>query len=291
MNRLIDEYITWARQHGHITSDATEDTYRRVLMYHAREVADPCRATVADVRATLAFWPNPSTYRTRRSMLVSFYDWLMMEDHIPFNPARLSPPPARTNPTQSARMTTDDVRAFLDAVTTDRERRCAYIGVFAGLRRKELLGLQGRHFRRENWLHVSPDIGKGGRERWIPVLSDVEGVVNEVRRNVEANEFVLPSLRYQRQGQHALYVEYPHDPSSPQAIHRIVKTLGERAGLPYPAHPHLMRYAFTDHVARHADVHVAQALLGHANIATTDRYLSAPTLDDLSQAVAGVALN
>ena len=56
-------------------------------------------------------------------------------------------------------------------------------------------------------------------------------------------------------------------------------------------HPHTLRHAFADHVARGGGLRTAQALLGHATLGTTEAYLSAPPLDDLVAAVAGVTIN
>ncbi len=50
-----------------------------------------------------------------------------------------------------------------------------------------------------------------------------------------------------------------------------------------------MRHAFADNVARlSGDVRVAQYLLGHATLGTTEAYLRAPTLDQLATSVKGV---
>lgn len=43
-----------------------------------------------------------------------------------------------------------------------------------------------------------------------------------------------------------------------------------------------------NHVARGAGVRVAQTLLGHASIQTTEGYLGQPTLDELTRAVTDV---
>ncbi len=49
-----------------------------------------------------------------------------------------------------------------------------------------------------------------------------------------------------------------------------------------------MRHAFADHVARFSGLREAQAMLGHADVSTTQGYLGETTLDDLKDAVAGV---
>lgn len=49
---------------------------------------------------------------------------------------------------------------------------------------------------------------------------------------------------------------------------------------------HTLRHAFTDYVRRTTgDVAIAQALLGHANIGTTQTYLKTPSLDELRAAL------
>jgi site-specific recombinase XerD len=63
--------------------------------------------------------------------------------------------------------------------------------------------------------------------------------------------------------------------------------LAARAGIRANVHPHVMRHAFGDHVTRHAGIKNAQALLGHADVGTTQIYTGAPTLDELVAAVEG----
>ena len=48
-----------------------------------------------------------------------------------------------------------------------------------------------------------------------------------------------------------------------------------------------MRHAFGDHVARYAGIKNAHALLGHADVGTTEMYTAAQTLDELAAAVQG----
>ena len=61
-----------------------------------------------------------------------------------------------------------------------------------------------------------------------------------------------------------------------------------RAGIHAHVHPHVMRHAFGDHVARFAEIKNAQALLGHADVGTTQVDAGAPTLDELAAAIKGI---
>jgi hypothetical protein len=70
-----------------------------------------------------------------------------------------------------------------------------------------------------------------------------------------------------------------------------VKGVVERAGLPVDEiGPHTLRHAYCDHVARHAGLQVAQAAMGHADLSTTEGYLSTPTLDELATAMRNITL-
>jgi Phage integrase family len=63
--------------------------------------------------------------------------------------------------------------------------------------------------------------------------------------------------------------------------------LGRRAGIHAHLTPLSMRHAFGDHVARHAGIKNAHALLGHADVGTTQMYAGAPALDELQKAIEG----
>ncbi len=63
------------------------------------------------------------------------------------------------------------------------------------------------------------------------------------------------------------------------------------AGIQAHIHPHLLRHAYGDHIARHAGMRHAQFLLGHAGIATTETYVGKPTLEDLASSVAGFSFS
>lgn len=289
--KAIDLYILDMRAEGRMTSDKTERAYRDCLHRHAEDVnnRDPRYTSREDVKRTLRRWTNPNTQRVRRACLVSFYDWTMqeLEPGRKDNPARQTRAP-RKRQSKVYRMTQDEVRAFMLAARTLREQRIAYLGVCAGIRLEEFQGLQGRHFKRAGYIWVSQDIGKGGRERWIPVLIDLLPLVEDIRRTVAADEYVIPAERWRDPGRNTTKVPLAKRPASRQVFRTVVEELGTRAGIDAHLHPHLMRHAFADHVARYAGVRSAQFLLGHATLGTTETYIGAPTLDDLTASVEGV---
>jgi site-specific recombinase XerD len=137
---------------------------------------------------------------------------------------------------------------------------------------------------------VSADIGKGHKERWVPVIADLELVWREIAKHVGDDEYVLPAQRFRDPGINRQRTDYSLSPASEQAIWRLVRKVVERAGIPAKVTPHTLRHAYCDHVARHAGLQVAQQAMGHANLATTELYLGQPTLDEIATAMRGVTL-
>ncbi len=105
-------------------------------------------------------------------------------------------------------------------------------------------------------------------------------------------------LRVQRKGHRArqrLYTDdpwliarltelaHPSTPDTPVftgldrfAAARIIKTIGQSAGLPVPLHPHLLRHTFVSQLlAAGVPVRDVQHLAGHASLQTTQRYADA----------------
>lgn len=282
LNEAIDLYVADMRSAGRINSPRTEATYRRTLELHSHDIGnrDPRTVGREDCKRTLARWANPNSQRSHRSILVSFYRWTVEEGIRPANPAEQTRRPKK-RPTSVYRLTRTEVAAMLDAAGHGTERRAIHLGLGAGLRSQELRGLQGRHFEREGWIWVSADIAKGQRERWVPVIEDAAAAVREIRLDVPRAHHVLPGTHRGGFGDNTIWREIPERAMSSQVLQRLVHRVAKRAGISAHIHPHLLRHAFADHVARSAGALVAQALLGHADLGTTQGYLGAPTLEEL----------
>jgi site-specific recombinase XerD len=285
-SRYIDQYMDDMRSCGRINSDATERSYRSILNKHCDDVKNRDAKLTGrdDVKRTLKRWANPNTQRTCRAMMVSFYDWMVEEGLRPYNPARQTRRPKK-RPVEVYRLTHDETTRMLQACIGDREHRVIWIGCCAGLRSAELRGLQGRHLRRDGYVWVSADIAKGGRERYVPIIPDLQRIADDIRVTVAPDEYVLPALRWEDPPKNTLRRELPLVKTSPQGIYYLVKRVAERARIAGNVHPHTLRHAFADHIARVAGVQVAQQLLGHADLGTTQTYIGAPTLDALTEAV------
>ena len=269
----IGMYLRDAEAEGRITSRETVRIYLMRLERLAVHVHNRSPHTIGpeDVKQVLATLPSAATKAQALSVFTVFFDWCEQEGHVPRNPARkVRRPKVKRN--QRFKLTLDETVRVVRAARPGRETRLVHLGVFAGARNIELRGFQGRHFQRDGFIWISSDIAKGQVERWVPVLAELEPVVAEIRRNVALEDNVLPF--------------------SAGTLATIVKDVMKRAGIA-AAHerdsrvgPHTLRHAFTDYVRRATgDVAIAQALLGHASIATTQVYMSKPSLDELRLAL------
>ena len=259
------------------------------MIAHAEDVdnRDPRKTGRDDVKATLRRWANPNSCGKNRSILVSFYDWTVEEGLRETNPARQTPAPRRRKPARP-RLTRDEVQALMRACQTKRERWAINLGLLTGARRAELLGFQGRHFRRPDLIHFSADITKGGKERWVPVLPELQPLIAELQQ-LEDDDYVFCAQRFRDPGVNQNKADKRKVPASPQVIWRLVKEVATRAGIRHPVTPHALRHAFADYIAEASgDVRIAQLLLGHAELGTTQTYLGEPSLERLLLAVQGL---
>jgi integrase len=279
----VNAYIRDQRQFGRLNSKASVDSYRRVLGIHGEDVGGQCAGETdrEDVKRTLRRWEGKNnTQYHAHSTLISFYDWAMQEGIRADNPARQ----VRRNKLRQPsvyRLTREEVIRMMGACETPRERRLVYIGFLTGARVGELAAFQVRHFQREGWVWFSEDISKGKKERWVPVLPELEPIVAEIVGGSQGDAFVIPTQQRSRGKQ-------PPQPGSRVALGRMIKAVGRRAGIVANIHPHLLRHAFGDHVAKYGGLQVAQALMGHESVQTTARvYVGKPDLDELAAGIHG----
>jgi integrase/recombinase XerD len=161
-----------------------------------------------------------------------------------------------------------EVAALLAApdVTTERglrDRAMLELLYATGLRVSELVGLRLVQLRLQGGYLVA--FGKGGKERVVPIGEVAEAWL---RRYLGA---VRPALARGRPD--AVFVTARGGAMTRQAFWGIVKRYGRAAGIRRPLSPHVLRHSFATHLLEHgADLRAVQAMLGHADISTTEIY-------------------
>lgn len=107
--------------------------------------------------------------------------------------------------------------------------------------------------------------GKGAKERKVPIadftIEYITRYINEVR-NFSKNK----SSKY-------LFLSRNGEPISRIYFFKQVKKYALQAGISTNVSPHTLRHSFATHLLNHgAQLRVVQEMLGHTNIATTQRY-------------------
>lgn len=245
--------------------------YRSDLMLASR-VADGALARAdGDALGRLAdSWSSLSraTVGRKSAALRRFFGFLADEGHRSDDPGKALPRPgtARSLPKILSHADVDRLfAAIVERVARDPMdpvdlRLSALIELLygSGLRATELVSLPRAA--------VHPDRpflilrGKGGRERLVPISDRARAAVALWRTHVAADQpWLFPS------GKGHL---------SRIRLYQIVKALAAEAGVPPDrVSPHVLRHAFATHLlAGGADLRALQAMLGHADIATTEIY-------------------
>ncbi|MCJ2039562.1 tyrosine-type recombinase/integrase [Methylobacterium sp. J-059] len=131
-----------------------------------------------------------------------------------------------------------------------------------GLRISEVCGLRWRDLSARDEAGQATIFGKGGKTR-VVLLS-------------VATWKVLATLRGEAGPDAPVFLSRKGGALDPSAVHRVVKAAVARAGLPAEVSAHWLRHAHASHsLDRGAPIHLVQATLGHASVATTGRYLHA----------------
>lgn len=142
-----------------------------------------------------------------------------------------------------------------------RDRAILEVLYASGLRVSELCALTLYDID-EASLHV---LGKGGKERVVPIG----------KKALEAVDHYLLSFRDQFDSEHnkILFLTRRGKPIDRVAVWRSVKAYAKKAEISKEISPHTLRHSFATHLLDHgADLRVIQEMLGHASIASTDRY-------------------
>jgi integrase/recombinase XerC len=111
-------------------------------------------------------------------------------------------------------------------------------------------------------------IGKGGRERIVPVLA-------AAREAVDAYLHLCP---HPQDGHTPIFRGVRGGALGPRAIQGVMAKARMQLGLPATATPHAMRHSFATHLLEAGgDLRTIQELLGHASLSTTQAYTAVDT--------------
>jgi site-specific recombinase XerD len=158
----------------------------------------------------------------------------------------------------------NELQALIGSFRTCRDRAIAGLMLFSGLRSAEVLGLQVRDVDiGRGWVRV---IGKGDKERRVPLDPDVAGLVQSYLL-AERPETTSTTLFVVAKGAHR------GQPLTSAGLRTIFRYHRDKAGVP-AGRPHALRHTFGTALAEAGtDLSVIQALMGHDHIDSATTYI------------------
>ncbi len=213
------------------------------------------------------------TLGTQHSLLApikTFFKWLTQENHLLYNPASELQLPRQPKRLPLDILSVDEVETLLntpDHTTTEglRDRAMLETLYSTGLRRMELPALKTYDIDLQRQIVIVRE-GKGKRDRVIPIgvraQAWVEKYINESRPELLLNLH-----------EETLFLNDHGEPISRDRLARIVKQYMKQAEIKKTGSCHLLRHAMATHMLDNgADTRFIQAMLGHADLATTQIY-------------------
>jgi integrase/recombinase XerD len=203
------------------------------------------------------------------SGLKSFFKYCLIERIIAIDPSALleSPKLKRSLPDILHYDEIENIIGQLDLSTPEGGRNKAILETLysSGLRVSELVNLRlSCLFFDVGFIRV---IGKGDKERLVPIGSDAIKYINLYRHNIRVHIAVKAG------NDDILFLNRRGNKLSRVMIFLIIKGLARKAGINKTISPHTFRHSFATHLVEGgADLRAVQEMLGHESITTTEIY-------------------
>jgi integrase/recombinase XerD len=292
LTRYMHAHFEWMLTHGYSadTVRARRSPLRRFIAWCAERHLDDPRAITPPMleryQKSLFYYRRPDgqplTLGSQHGCLAplkTFFQWMAREHHILYNPAAELVLPKQPKRLPRTLLSIADVEAILrEAVPDDapglRDRAMLELLYSTGLRRMEVPALNLYDVDLSRRL-VFVREGKGLKDRVVPLGERAAAWVTKYL--IEARPALMPLDTT------VLFISDGGEPILPGHLADTVKRYMRQAGIDRPGATHLLRHACATHMLENgADIRYIQALLGHANLATTEVYTHV-AIDKLQQ--------
>jgi integrase/recombinase XerD len=282
-----EEFLSWLEvERGR--SPRTLSSYRRDLGAYQQFLVDTPTgsaidaATSSDVAAYVASLRrtrSASTVARALSTLRGYYRFLVEEGLTTGDPTADLPGVAVADLIPKA-LSEEETELLLGAIVgtgpaVRRDRALLEVLYGTGARVSEVTGLNLGDVSEAMDAGGVPLIrvyGKGSKERVVPLGRLAREALAEWLSG-EGRALMVPKKWRLRSDADAVFLNARGGRLSRVGAFGVVKKYAERVGLADRVSPHVLRHSCATHMlARGADIRVVQELLGHASIATTQRY-------------------
>lgn len=258
------------------SSDNTLQAYQRDLQKfvdYLNEIAiddfsEVDSETVAAFKAHLSAkgLSSPSVSRTLSSMR-GLYQFFVLNGICESNPAKVIHND-KVEKKELAVMTSKEVEALLSQPDANdikgmRDKAMLELLYATGIKVSELIGLTINDF---NVQLSFIRCGENEKERFIPIYPvAAKAVINYIEKSRK--------LLISDSNETALFVNITGEKMTRQGFWKILKAYAVKANIKKTITPHTLRNSFASHLLENgADIHDIQVILGHSDIASTQRY-------------------
>jgi site-specific recombinase XerD len=206
---------------------------------------------------------SPASQARAVNAVKSLFSFAQRIGYLDFNPGAALRSPKIKKTLAERILPEAQVHRLLALEPHPRNRVLLRLLYAAGGRVSEICGLKWRDVQPRGEAGQITVFGKGGKTRTVLLSLDTWCELITLQGGAGPDAPVFTS----RKGQGHLH---------PSQAWRIVRAAAERAGVDVPVSPHWLRHAHASHALdRGAPIHLVQATLGHASVATTGKYLHA----------------
>lgn len=216
---------------------------------------------------------NLSPRSQSRSLIAvrGFFRYLRKENRIDHQPMeRILLPKSPVTLPES--ITTDQIQELLDAPDLSkpqgiRDRVMMELLYATGMRVQELCQIKLKQLSPE-YIEV---LGKGKKSRLVPIGVDTFNLITSYIAGARNDLLKNRSSPY-------LFIGYGIKPISRQRCWQVLQQYARAVGIQVSVYPHKFRHSFASHLlSGGADLRAIQAMLGHADISTTEIYTQLPS--------------
>lgn len=210
---------------------------------------------------------GPRSAARHLSAVRSFARFLLRERAIEADPCALVDRPKIGRRLPKV-LSVEEIGRLLDKPDTTtlrglRDRAMLHVLYAAGLRVSELVGLKLGDVERRKGLVFA--LGKGGKRRLVPLgepcLEAIDAYLSARARHPKAGSSTV------------LFLSPRGRALTRQGVWKLLGAYARASGIRKPSSPHKLRHSFATHLLEGgADLRSVQALLGHADISTTEIY-------------------
>tara|TARA_Y100001933_G_scaffold179346_1_gene177761 strand:+ start:125 stop:1027 length:903 start_codon:yes stop_codon:yes gene_type:complete len=274
--RYIKQFVSFLKIERGLAENSIMAYQRDVIKlaeYSANKKIDPIEINYKDLKDFVSVLYDLGLSARSQARIISgikqFYGFILLENEIKEDPSELLelPKVGRKLPEVMSIEEIDLLIETIDLSTNEGHRNKAILETLysCGLRVSELVNLKFSDlYFEEGFIRV---IGKGNKERLVPVSKTVEKEIKIYQDNFRIHKKIKPG------DENTVFLNRRGGKLTRVMIFTIIKNLCVRSGLDKKVSPHTFRHSFATHLIEGgANLRAIQEMLGHESITTTEIY-------------------